>query len=140
MFQKQNAGADLLREIEPGHIGKNRLVLDSGEIQHIGGHVGKAQRFRLYDVEVLRLLLRRQAAPLQYLGKACHRHDGSLELMGKIIDKIIPKHFRIAQLLRHLVEAVGELRKGRMAGEQSAEFQPGLKIPGGQTVHLKNQV
>ena len=60
--------------------------------------------------------------------------------MGKIIHKIIPQHLRIAQLFRHLVKAVGQLRKSRIACKNPSELKPCLKIPGSQTVDLVDQI
>ena len=39
------------------------------------------------------------------LGKALHRDDGCFEFVGKIPNEIAAKNFRIAQFLRHGIEA-----------------------------------
>ena len=73
------------------------------------------------------MLLRGQIALLKQPGKAADGHDGRLELVRKIIDKIVPENLGAVQLARHVVEAALECAQIR---SRVCRFrQPDLEIP-----------
>ena len=133
--EHEDTGADLLRQVEGGRLRQNGLAFNFGQAQHIGSHPGQPQRLGLDDIQIFRLLLGRQIAPLQQLGKARNGHDGRFELMGEVVDKVRSQQLRALQLFRHGIEAVGQLREGRDIPKGRPKFHPGLEIAGGQLVH-----
>ena len=134
-LQQQDAGADLLREIEPVCLPEDGLVFDPGKVQHIGSQGGKAHGFLFDRFQVFFLLLFGQVSTPQQGGKSGDGNDGRFELVRKIIYEIAPQHFGVLQLLRHFVEAPADLFTGGETAEPFAKTKPGPEVAGCHPIH-----
>ncbi len=84
--------------------------LDTIQQQHTAGKLCQPLALIADDLQILALLLRRDILVQQQVGKAADADDGSLELMGKVIYKILAQQLSAGKLLRRFVEGCFELR------------------------------
>ncbi|MNP23411.1 hypothetical protein D3C76_1161200 [compost metagenome] len=80
------------------------LVLQLGQLQHIGGQRGQLPRALHNQTAVFPPLRCRRILILHKRSIPLNGSDGRFELMGHIGDKIIAQGFDAVQLMDHLVE------------------------------------
>ncbi len=136
--KQQNGPTNLLRQIEPCNICKDRLTLHPCHIQYFVCHRGKPQRFLFYDFKIFFFLFLREIPTAQQFREASDRNNRRLKLMRKIIDKITAQHLCMLQFLRRPVETLLHLLKGRMPRNRFTEMQPRFEVSVGQPFQLIN--
>lgn len=121
--EEDGAPLDLLVQGVGVLLGDELLGLQPGEEQGAVGQVGQAGGLVQDDLEVLLPLLRGGVRLPQELGKALDGGDGGLELVGEVVDEVVPQGLDALELLRHLVEIlVGGLKGARhLGGEPPGE-------------------
>ena len=132
--------AQLLGHIVSCHVRQDGLVFKLGQIQHIGGHVGKTQGLLLDDGQIFLPVCLRQISPAQEFCEPGNGHDGRLELMGKIVDEVGTEHLRILKLLGHFIKAFSQCRQTGVAPDQGSCLDAGVKIAAGQAIHALHQL
>ena len=105
----KDALAQLLIQRKVCTVGQNGLCLDTIQEQHTAGKLCQPPALIADDLQILALLLWGDILVQQQVGKAADADDGRLELMGKVIYKILAQQLRAGKLLRRFVEGRFEL-------------------------------
>ena len=105
----KDALAQLLIQRKVCTVGQNGLCLDTIQEQHTAGKLCQPPALIADDLQILALLLWGDILVQQQVGKAADADDGRLELMGKVIYKILAQQLRAGKLLRRFVEGCFEL-------------------------------
>ena len=100
----KDALAQLLIQRKVCAVGQNGLCLDTIQEQHTAGKLCQPPALIADDLQILALLLWGDILVQQQVGKAADADDGRLELMGKVIYKILAQQLRAGKLLRRFVE------------------------------------
>ena len=105
----KDALAQLLIQRKVCAVGQNGLCLDTIQEQHTAGKLCQPLALIADDLQILMLLLWGDILVQQQVGKAADADDGRLELMGKVIHKILAQQLSAGKLLRRFVEGCLEL-------------------------------
>ena len=131
----KDALAQLLIQRKVCTVGQNGLCLDTIQEQHTAGKLCQPPALIADDLQILALLLWGDILVQQQVGKAADADDGRLELMGKVIYKILAQQLRAGKLLRRFVEGCFELPDlGRLIPVGSG-LQAHGEVPCRQPVH-----
>ena len=136
----KDALAQLLIQRKVCAVGQNGLCLDTIQEQHTAGKLRQPLALIADDLQILALFLRGNLLVQQQVGKAADADDGRLELMGKVIHKILAQQLRAGKLLRRFVEGCFKLPDLGGLIPVGSRLQAHGEVPCRQPVHRLHDV
>ena len=136
----KDALAQLLIQRKVCAVGQDGLCLDTIQEQHTAGKLCQPLALIADDLQILALLLRCDILVQQQVGKAADADDGRLELMGKVIHKILAQQLSAGKLLRRFVEGCLELPNLGGLIPMGSRLQTHSEVPRCQPVHSLHDV